>query len=96
MSTQQNAFGNAFLPPITRVGAGIQTDWGVLLPPNTKVAAYVNSGGLADLDDPYFDGKVVTTLNAGLAKARSGKGDIVLTDGLRSPGRLLQVRSCST
>lgn len=56
-----------------------RTPFGFLLPPTSKLAAYVNSNGPGqDGQETYFDELTVTTLNAGLNAARSGKGDVVL------------------
>jgi hypothetical protein len=42
------------------------------------VAAYVRSGGFPDGESDYVRNKLYTTLNAGLAMCRSGKGDYVV------------------
>lgn len=58
--------------------AGVATQYGFLLPPGGRVAAYVRSGGRQDFDPPYINGKLVTTLAAGLQRCRSGRNDIVM------------------
>lgn len=63
------------------LGAGIQTDFGILLPPGARVAAYVNSNGGAQDGDEFnkdYGQRVVTTLNKALSYCRSGRGDYVV------------------
>lgn len=62
------------------LGLGLQTAFGTWLTPGVRVAAYVNSNGAADLDDRQTLDNTVSTLNAGLARCRAGRGDIVLVD----------------
>lgn len=51
---------------------------GTWIKPGGRVAAYVRSTGLQEGDDLFaMSGNLVTTLNAGLARCRSGRGDIV-------------------
>lgn len=73
------ALGNANFPnsPLYGMGAGIRTQFGLLSPPGARVAAYVRSTGVQSQDDPEIANRLFTTLNAGLAECRSGKGDIV-------------------
>ena len=54
---------------------------GSCCPPSARIAAYVDSNG-ADQDgrDEFLKNMTVLTLDAGLAAARAGKGDIVLVD----------------
>jgi len=63
--------------PMYSTGFGIHTGYGTLLPPGSKVAAFVRSTGPQDNDDPFIAKNLVTTLDAGLARARSGLGDVV-------------------
>lgn len=75
------AYGSPFTPdlPYVAAGAGLKTNFGIaLLPPGSRVAAYVRSTGQQSGDDPYILTNLVTTLSAGLARARSGLGDTVV------------------
>ena len=63
--------------PYAAMGAGRRTELGTLLPPGGRVAAYVRSSGLQSQDDQRMAPMLVTTLNAGLARCRSGLGDVV-------------------
>lgn len=80
MSLIANAYGN-FLGsalPFFQTMPGIVTPYGTLLKPGGRVAAYVRSTGAQDGEDHFAaSGNLVTTLNAGLARCRSGQGDIV-------------------
>lgn len=80
MSLLANAYGN-FLSsalPYYQSLPGIITPYGTLLKPGGRIAAYVRSTGLQDGEDHFANtGMLVTTLNAGLARCRSGQGDIV-------------------
>lgn len=67
---------NAF-SAVPRGGAVIQSPFGVLAPPGSRIAAYVRSGGVQDGDDPFIMANLVTTLNAALSRCRSGQGDVV-------------------
>lgn len=70
---------NSLQPPFNMAGAGIATPFGTFLPPGSRVAAYVYSGSAAvDMIDQSIANNLVTTLNAGLARCRSGKGDYVV------------------
>lgn len=75
-----NAFGTLQFPALRKavLGAGIQTELGQFVGPGSRVAAYVRASGPQSGDDPEIAGKLVSTLNAGLAQCRSGMGDIVL------------------
>lgn len=65
-------------PPQTVEHGFVQTPFGVLVPPTSRVAAFVRSGGPVNGDSQFLiDRPIVTTLNAALAYARSGQGDIV-------------------
>lgn len=60
----------------TSNGAGIRTDYGVLLPPGTRVT-YVRSTGVQSGDTQDIAARLVTTLAQGLLECRAGMGDIV-------------------
>lgn len=63
--------------PVNEAGV-VQTPFGTLLPPSSRVAAFVHSSGVADGDQSFLrDRPILTTLNAALAYCRSGKGDVV-------------------
>jgi len=77
---------------------GIRTQYGIILPPGARVAAYVRSTGIQSGDDTFLAQNLVTTLAAGLARARSGMGDFVVclpghtenvTDGTTFSGALV-------
>lgn len=70
------ALGSAL--PAHAAGGGIQTPYAVLIPPGGRVAAYVRSGGAQSNDDPFITANLVQTLNAGLARCRSGLNDTVV------------------
>jgi hypothetical protein len=75
------AFGNPLNTdlPTVAYGAGFKTPYGIaLLPPGSRIAAYVRSTGEQSGDDPFLRQYLVTTLAAGLARARSGLGDTVI------------------
>lgn len=57
---------------------GLRTQYGLILPPGARVAAYVRSSGVQSGDDAFLAQNLVTTLAAGLARARSGFGDFVV------------------
>lgn len=71
--TIQNA-----LPSYGNAPQGLRTAYATLLPPGAKVAAYVCSLGNDALDAYATNGLLVSTLQAGLARCRPGKGDIVV------------------
>jgi hypothetical protein len=64
--------------PLSNLEAGLVTEFGLLLPPGGRVAAYVRSSGFADLDPLSVESRLVTTLAAALPYARAGKGDIIV------------------
>lgn len=65
--------------PVWTAGLAQRSPYGiVLLPPGSRVAAYVRSTGGQSGDDPQLANNMVTTLAAGLARARSGLGDSVI------------------
>lgn len=75
------AYGAPFSPdlPVVSAGAGMKTPFGItLLPPGSRVAAYVRSTGAQAADDPFTVANLVPTLAVGLARARSGLGDTVV------------------
>lgn len=74
--TQQ--FYNIGNIPLQGAGFGIQTNFGVTLPPGANVAAYVRSTGLQSGDNAAIVDRLVLTLAAGLARCRSGMGDYVI------------------
>lgn len=80
MSTTQNAYGN-FLsnqPPFLSNYAAIASPWGTFVKPGGRVAAYVRSTGAQDGEDHFAaSGLLVTTIDAGLKRCRSGQNDIV-------------------
>ena len=75
------AYGAPFSPDIPQVSAGVgmKTPYGItLLPPGSRVAAYVRSTGLQTGDDQFTATNLVSTLAAGLFRVRSGLGDTVV------------------
>lgn len=56
----------------------LRTQFGVILPPGSHVAAFVRSTGAQSFDDPFVLSNLVPTLAAGLARCRSGLGDFVV------------------
>jgi hypothetical protein len=65
--------------PAAGYGGGYKTPFGItLLPPGSRVAAYVRSTGVQTADDQFVAQNLVTTLAAGLARARTGLGDTVV------------------
>lgn len=68
---------NDALPLTGNNTVGLRTLFGTWLPPGAKVAAYV--GPQSSITDSYTASSLlVQTLNEGLARARSGKGDYVV------------------
>lgn len=80
MSTNPHVYGSALFPalPHMGIGAGLSTPYGVLLPPGTRVAAYVDSGGVSDLGDQTINAMTVSTLAAALKYCRANKGDTII------------------
>lgn len=80
MSTIPNYAGN-FLSnssPYISNYAAIASPWGTVIKPGGRVAAYVRSTGAQDGDDQFaFSGQLVTSINEGLKRCRSGQNDIV-------------------
>src|SRR5690348_2323963 len=64
--------------PYYGVNAGISTSLGTLVPPGSKIVAYVRSTGVQSGDPQFIFDSLVTTLQAGLNECRSGMGDIVV------------------
>lgn len=64
--------------PYYGVNAGISTSLGTLVPPGSKIVAYVRSTGPQSGDPQFIFDRLVTTLQAGLNECRSGMGDIVV------------------
>jgi hypothetical protein len=64
--------------PYSIMGAGQRSMYGTFIPPGGRVAAYVRSTGSQTGDDLNLLNMLVPTLNAGLARCRSGMGDSVI------------------
>lgn len=65
-----------FLPAVGNESVGQRTAHGTWLPPGSRVAAYV--GPQSESTDAYSSSSLlVSTLAAGLARCRAGKGDVV-------------------
>lgn len=68
--------------PMYSAGFGISTPYATLLPPGSKVAAYVRgtNGTLLQQsnDDPFLAKNLVATLNEGCKRVRSGAGDTII------------------
>lgn len=78
MSTVPNAFGTALGTSAPAVGFGtFSTAHGTFVKPGGRVAAFVRSTGAQDLDDLFVRDNLVTTINEGLKRCRSGKNDVV-------------------
>lgn len=74
------AYGAPFTSDLPQVsaGAGMKTPFGIaLLPPGSRIAAYVRSTGAQAGDDSFTVSNMVSTLAAGLARVRAGLGDTV-------------------
>lgn len=69
------AIGN-HLPLVGPKSMGFRSPFGAWLAPPGRVAAYVGPAGL--FEDTFSENMRVSTLNAGLARCRSGKGDSVI------------------
>lgn len=78
MSLTPNAFGAALgsATPFMALNA-VGTPFGTHLLPGGRVAAYVRSTGRQDLDDNLISDNLVQTIDAGLARCRSGQNDVV-------------------
>jgi hypothetical protein len=71
---------------------GIRTQYGIILPPGARVAAYVRSTGAQSGDDAFLVSNLSTTLAAGLAKVRPNLGDYVIV----LPGHVENVVDATT
>lgn len=69
-----------FNPALTRASfpGGVDLGSAIVLPPGGEIRAYVRSTGPADGDPLDLNSKLVTTLNAGLARCRASRGDVVI------------------
>ena len=75
------SFGSGYMVNGMRhetLGLGMQTDLMTILGPQSRVQAYVRSGGPVADGNPELNNRLVTTLNAGLARCEAGRGDIIL------------------
>ncbi len=72
--------------------AGLRTQYGVILPPGARVAAYVRSTGLQPGDDAFLGTNLCSTLAQGLTRARAGMGDFVVC----LPGHVENVSDATT
>lgn len=59
-------------------GFGVETPFGIMLPPGSKVAAYLRSGGVSTQDSPEIQSHLVKTLASALGYVRSGRGDTII------------------
>ncbi len=66
------------LPLAGNANVGLRTQYATLLPPGSKVAAYVGAIQDDSLDAYAASTLLVATLDAGLARCRAGKGDVVV------------------
>src|SRR3954471_7705856 len=71
---------------------GLRTQYGIILPPGARVAAYVRSIGVQSGDDAFLASNLVTTLAAGLARVRPNLGDYVVV----LPGHVESVADATT
>ena len=69
-----------FFPSLSTASfpGGVDLGTAIVLPPGGEVRAYVRSTGPADGDPLDLNNKLVTTLNAGLARCRASRGDVVV------------------
>jgi hypothetical protein len=69
-----------FHPALPNVNypSGVDLGSAIVLPPGGEVRAYVRSTGAADGDSLGLNIPLVSTLNAGLAKCRASRGDVVV------------------
>src|SRR6478735_8493726 len=72
--------------------AGLRTQFGIVLPPGARVAAYVRSTGQQPGDDTFLTTNLCSTLAQGLARARAGLGDFVVV----LPGHVENVADATT
>lgn len=71
---------------------GVRTQYGIILPPGARVAAYVRSTGLQSGDDAFLATNLRLTLAAGLALVRPNLGDYVVV----LPGHVETVSDATT
>ncbi len=68
--------------PMYAAGFGVQTPYGTLLPPGSKVAAFVRGSGGAilssPLDDPFIAKNLTADLNEACKRVRAGFGDTIM------------------
>lgn len=78
MGTDNVAYGSSSFPDVQRVavGAGIKTDFALLLPPTSRIAAYVRNVPVNG-DPQEIEQRRFTTLAAALKQCRPGAGDVV-------------------
>lgn len=72
-----------FNPPMASIArmnypGGVDLGTAIVLPPGGEIRAYVRSTGPADGDPLDLNARLVPTLNEGLKRCRSGRGDVVL------------------
>lgn len=78
MGTEPRVYGNYnYQPPVYMDIGTVQTPYGMLVGPGSRVAAYVRSTGPQDTDPQPFRNRLVATLSEGLKQCRPGMGDIV-------------------
>lgn len=70
----------------------LRTQYGLILPPGSRVAAYVRSTGFQAGDDAFLVTNLCTTLAQGLARVRAGLGDFVVC----LPGHVENVADATT
>ena len=64
--------------PFHIMSTGLRTAFGTVTGPGSRVAAYVRSTGAVDGEDHFANsGMLVTTIQAGITRCRSGQNDIV-------------------
>lgn len=80
MATDNFAYGFSSFPDMPRVnlGAGVKSEFALMLPPQGRLACYLRSTGPSDGDPPEVQTRIVKTLAAALKLCRSGKGDTVI------------------
>lgn len=74
MAIENNA---AIRIPTFGSGVGVATEFGTLIPPGGRLAAFVRATSVSG-DDKYKGYPIYTTLNAALAQCRSGQPDVVV------------------
>ena len=74
------AFGAYFTQSLESysMGPGLQTEFGTLLPPGGRLAAYVRATPSGDYDDQGVIQRTFSTLNAAAGQCRAGKADIIV------------------